>query len=189
MNRSRNFHHWGSISRSEPPSRGGWEGPQTSWAELYCTHSHCPDGRDREPATIHAASCSGGTTDMGPTFSAFGKCLWPLQQGQQALSLVRMDFICVEGTTCIFLRAQTPWLSTRCIFEALSSTHVLWYFWYYIWIFMSFLCLMDYIYFTNVFTCACVCLYYMCARCQSNIWLARVSITWFNLVGTWKYVI
>jgi hypothetical protein len=34
--------------------------------KLYCTHSHSPDDRDRGLAAIHAASCSGGTSNVGP---------------------------------------------------------------------------------------------------------------------------
>jgi hypothetical protein len=44
-----------------------------SRVKFYLSHSHNPHGRDLGSATIYAASCSGGTTDMGLTFSSFGK--------------------------------------------------------------------------------------------------------------------
>jgi hypothetical protein len=74
-------------------------------AEPHRTHLYSAYGGDRGSPTVDATSYSWGTTDLGPTLSAFGKRRCSLWQGQQALPLARLDYLCVEGTFCIFLRA------------------------------------------------------------------------------------
>jgi hypothetical protein len=50
-------------------------------------------------------SISWGAMDLGPTLPAFDEHRCSLWQGQNAPPLARLDYLRVERTFCIFLRA------------------------------------------------------------------------------------
>ena len=99
-----------------------------------------------------------------------------------------LDFLHATSTTCIFFWGHEPYDSLlvpffRCLRPSMYSGYFMMLYMVF-WYFVS--------YGSRVQKCIYMRMsmfFHMCARCQSKISLARVSVIWFNLLGTWKYVI